>query len=207
MGERQTLLKSITEDIYSGSLIKSPKLSIFEIEYSGLINEVERVYSALGGTSEQIPINYGSWDISLKDFCIEFDEERHFNRYRLETLASSIYNDFPFFSVSNYKEYCLTKEEQCLRAASWGNNWKTNSSDKHFVASGDYGDLSENGSSRWRQRAFYDFIKDLNSVIRKVPVLRISIYDTYNGSTVNEMLIKKDVRNLKAFLKDLRKNI
>lgn len=51
MGERQTLLKSITEDIYSGSLIKSPKLSIFEIEYSGLINEVERVYSALGGTS------------------------------------------------------------------------------------------------------------------------------------------------------------
>lgn len=97
MGERQTLLKSITEDIYSGSLIKSPKLSIFEIEYSGLINEVERVYSALGGTSEQIPINYGSWDISLKDFCIELDEERHFNRYRLETLASSIYNDFPFF--------------------------------------------------------------------------------------------------------------
>lgn len=61
--------------------------------------------------------------------------------------------------------------------------------------------------SSWRQRAFYDFIKDLNSVIRKVPVLRISIYDTYNGSTVNEMLIKKDVRNLKAFLKDLRKNI
>lgn len=158
MGERQTLLKSITEDIYSGSLIKSPKLSIFEIEYSGLINEVERVYSALGGTSEQIPINYGPWDISLKDFCIELDEERHFNRYRLETLASSIYNDFPFFSVSNYKTYCLTKEEQCLRAASWGNNWKTNSSDKNFVISGDYGDLSENGSSRWRQRAFYDFL-------------------------------------------------
>ena len=136
MGERQTLLKSITEDIYSGSLIKSPKLSIFEIEYSGLINEVERVYSALGGTSEEIPINYGPWDISLKDFCIELDEE--------------------------------------------------------------------NGSSRWRQRAFYDFIKDLNSVIRKVPILRISIYDTYNGNTVNEMLIKKDVRNLRAFLKDLK---
>mgnify|MGYP000146893322 FL=1 len=207
MGERQTLLKSLAEDIYSGSLIKSPKLSIFEIEYSGLGNEVERVYSALGGASEQIPLNYGSWDISLKDFCIELDEERHFNRYRLETLASSIYKDFSFFSVSNYKEYCLTKEEQCLRAASWGNNWKTNSSDKNFVISGDYGDLSENGSSRWRQRAFYDFIKDLNSVIRKVPILRISIYDTYNGNTVNEMLIKKDVRNLRAFLKDLRKNI
>lgn len=101
MGERQTLLKSLAEDIYSGSLIKSPKLSIFEIEYSGLGNEVERVYSALGGASEQIPLNYGSWDISLKDFCIELDEERHFNRYRLETLASSIYKDFSFFSVSN----------------------------------------------------------------------------------------------------------
>lgn len=53
-------------------------------------------------------------------------------------------------------------------------------------------------------KGFYDFIKDLNSVIRKVPILRISIYDTYNGNTVNEMLIKKDVRNLRAFLKDLK---
>ena len=86
MGERQTLLKSITEDIYSGSLIKSPKLSIFEIEYSGLINEVKRVYSALGGTSEQIPINYGSWDISLKDF---FDDEN--NLLSNDPLITRIY--------------------------------------------------------------------------------------------------------------------
>lgn len=98
-------------------------------------------------------------------------------------------------------------EEQCLKSASWGNNWRTNSSDKLFIVSGDNGDLSKNGSSRWRQRAFYDFIKDLISVVRKVPVLRVSIYDNYNGNTVNEMLIKKDIHNLRAFLKHLEKRI
>lgn len=207
MGERQALLKSLAEDIYDNSLVKTPKLSIFEIEYSGLMNEVERIYSALGGTSEQVPLNYGTWDISLKDFCIELDEERHFNRYRFETLASSVYKDYSFFSVSNYREYCLKNEGRCLKSASWGNNWKTNSSDKLFIVSGDNGDLSKNGSSRWRQRAFYDFVKDLTSVVRKVPVLRVSIYDNYNGNTVNEMLIKKDIHNLRAFLKHLEKRI
>lgn len=207
MGERQTLLKSLAEDMYGRSLIKSPKLSFSEIEYVGLMNEVERVYSVMGGTSEQVPLNYGSWDISLKDFFIELDEERHFNRYRLATLASPIYANYPNFSVSNYREYCSVKEEQCLKSASWGNNWTTNSSDKLFIASGDNGNLSANGSSRWRQRAFYDFIKDLNFVIRKVPILRISIYDVYNGNTINEMLIKKDIYSLRYFLKDLRKHI
>lgn len=207
MGERQALLKSLAEDIYDNSSIKTPKISIFEIEYSGLISEVERIYYALGGTSEQVPLNYGAWDIPLKDFCIELDEERHFNRYRFETLTSSIYKDYSFFSVSNYREYCLMNEDQCLKSASWGNNWRTNSSDKLFIVSGDNGDLSKNGSSRWRQRAFYDFIKDLTFFIRKVPVLRVSIYDTYNGNTVNEMLIKKDVQNLRALLKYLGKCI
>lgn len=207
MGERQALLKSLAEDIYDNSSIKTPKISIFEIEYSGLISEVERIYYALGGTSEQVPLNYGAWDILLKDFYIELDEERHFNRYRFETLTSSIYEDYSNFSVSNYREYCLMNEEQCLKSASWGNNWRTNSSDKLFIVSGDNGDLSKNGSSRWRQRAFYDFIKDLISVVRKVPVLRVSIYDNYNGNTVNEMLIKKDIHNLRAFLKHLEKRI
>ncbi|KAA5416517.1 DUF7255 family protein [Bacteroides cellulosilyticus] len=207
MGERQALLKSLAEDIYDNSSIKTPKISIFEIEYSGLISEVERIYYALGGTSEQVPLNYGAWDIQLKDFYIELDEERHFNRYRFETLTSSIYEDYSNFSVSNYREYCLMNEEQCLKSASWGNNWRTNSSDKLFIVSGDNGDLSKNGSSRWRQRAFYDFIKDLISVVRKVPVLRVSIYDNYNGNTVNEMLIKKDIHNLRAFLKHLEKRI
>lgn len=207
MGERQALLKSLAEDIYDNSSIKTPKISIFEIEYSGLISEVERIYYALGGTSEQVPLNYGAWDIQLKDFYIELDEERRFNRYRFETLTSSIYEDYSNFSVSNYREYCLMNEEQCLKSASWGNNWRTNSSDKLFIVSGDNGDLSKNGSSRWRQRAFYDFIKDLISVVRKVPVLRVSIYDNYNGNTVNEMLIKKDIHNLRAFLKHLEKRI
>lgn len=38
-------------------------------------------------------------------------------------------------------------------------------------------DISGNGPSRWKQWAFYDYLKDLSVVILKVPVVRLSIWD------------------------------
>ena len=35
-----------------------------------------------------------------------------------------------------------------------------------------------NGSSRWKQRAFYDFLKDVASLVEGKPLIRISIYET-----------------------------
>lgn len=51
------------------------------------------------------------------------------------------------------------------------------------------GNFEIDAPSRWKQRAFYDFIKDVTSIVLDVPILRISIYDQYKGYTI-ESLIK-----------------
>jgi hypothetical protein len=75
-----------------------------------------------------------------------------------------------------------------LKAACWGNNWKNNSTEKQFVKSEENGVLTGNGSSRWKQRAYYDFLKDISGRIMKIPMIRISIYDDYKNVTVDGLL-------------------
>lgn len=76
----------------------------------------------------------------------------------------------------------------------------SNSSEKFFLKSNDYGVLEGNGSSRWRQRAFNDFLKDVNSVIRNKPVIRVSIYDEYDGETIGSILNRRDRKKTTDFV-------
>ena len=60
--------------------------------------------------------------------------------------------------------------------------WLNNSTEGHFGPSGPRGDLSGNGSSRWKQRALYDFMKDITQLDRQRPRLaRIGIWDKLPG--------------------------
>ena len=200
MMRKEQFLKSIIEEIMGYSSDSSfPKISQFEIEYAGLDDEILDIYKKLGGIQESFPINY-SWDIKYPDFIIELDEELHFNRYRLITLNSSIYNSYRYFSIGKYKEYCRLYENNCLSFGKYGNKWMSNSSEKFFLKSNDYGVLEGNGSSRWRQRAFNDFLKDVNSVIRNKPVIRVSIYDEYDGETIGSILNRRDRKKTTDFV-------
>ncbi len=134
MGKRQSQFKEITHKRFTA--YKHDKLTLKELENSELIRFVSDTYKKLGGQLHTLPINYGSWDISTKDFIIELDEERHFNRYRLETLNSKFYNNYKGFSVTNYKNYCKDYECRCLKAANWGNNWKNDSTEKMVSITG-----------------------------------------------------------------------
>jgi len=53
-------------------------------------------------------------------------------------------------------------------------------------------DLGGNGSPRWKQRAFYDFIKDLSPLLIGVPVVGIAVWGTVveggRSRTVEEVL-------------------
>lgn len=184
MGQRQDYLKSIVVKRF-GSHTHSKLTNEDVLKYSA---KISKTYFELTGQLKEVPIKFGPWDISTKDFIIELDEERHFNRYRLLTLKSDIYNSHSKFSVFDYKRYCKTYEKACLRAASWGKNWKTDSTEKMFAISDKEGHLEKCGSSRWKQRAYYDFLKDIASQIKRVPVIRISVYDTYKGFTVDTIL-------------------
>jgi len=184
MGQRQKYLESIIVKRF-GSHAHS---KLIKEDISKHFATIHETYFALTGQLKEVPIKFGPWDISTKDFIIEIDEERHFNRYRLLTLQSDIYNNHSLFSVSDYKRYCATYENACLSAANWGKNWKNDSTEKMFAKSDDEGRLEKNGSSRWKQRAYYDFLKDVTSQIKKLPVIRISIYDTYKGFTIDTIL-------------------
>lgn len=190
MGVRQENLKSIVFDKYQK--FNHPKITEAEIINSRYYNEIQNIYNNLGGKLDPLPLRYGPWDISTQNFILELDEERHFNRYRLLTLDSKIYDNLSLFSVSNYKSYCINKEDKCKKTASWGKNWKNNSTEKMFPISDINGNLENNGSSRWRQRAYYDFLKDFTSKIKSIPIYRISIYDIFNGKSVNDLLIQNN---------------
>ncbi|MBF1561450.1 DUF7255 family protein [Segatella salivae] len=163
---------------------------------SEFYSEVESMYKELGGILGEPPLTFGSWDISTPEFILELDEENHFNRYRLQTLNSNVYQMINGFRLDEYMRFCTLYESGCRKH---GGFWKNNSSEKLFVKSDDNGCLDGAGSSRWRQRAFYDFLRDVTGLIMEIPVIRLSIYQTFKGRKVYDIIESKD----KAMILDL----
>lgn len=163
---------------------------------SEFYSEVESMYKELGGILGEPPLTFGSWDISTPEFILELDEENHFNRYRLQTLNSNIYQMINGFRLDEYMRFCTLYESGSRKH---GGFWKNNSSEKLFVKSDDNGCLDGAGSSRWRQRAFYDFLRDVTGLIMEIPVIRLSIYQTFKGRKVYDIIESKD----KAMILDL----
>ncbi|MBV1906272.1 MAG: hypothetical protein KUG75_09370 [Pseudomonadales bacterium] len=110
--------------------------------------------------------------------AIELDEHLHFNRYRLRTLSSPAYSELPGFPLAEYKEYCARYEDKCLGAGGYGGKWSSTSTVKQFGVPWPLKELSGQGAPRWRQRAFYDFVKDLAPQLLGIRLVRIAIWDT-----------------------------
>lgn len=147
--------------------------------------EVESVYRSLGGILDEYPVNIGEFDIISSDFFIEFDEEHHFNRYRAKTLESPIYDEYDHFPVYDYLDYCEDFEDNVGKG---GKFWTTDGSEKQFGKSSQPKDLNGHGPARWKQRAFYDFLKDVYSLIVNKPVYRFSIYEEVAYSDIHNIL-------------------
>lgn len=178
MGKRENTLRRILEyigiSIEVGTL-RYPKVN--DVSQSYLYDEVKRVYRELGGCLKEIPLNLRKWDLELNGYAVELDEYLHFNRYRKLTLDSSVYDLLDRFPHEEYLKMCADHEEDCLRAGSYGGKWTNRGCEKQFGRGGSEGDLAGSGSPRWKQRAFYDFVKDLSPVIIGMPIARISIWD------------------------------
>ncbi len=172
---KETNLANIVSGMYGLSNV-SKKLHIGSLNESQK-SELIKVYNALGGCLKDVPVRFGSWDIITDNFIIELDEEQHFNRYRKATLESPLYDNYKWFDVETYKSYCTLKEDKCLKKAKRGGYWTNASTERQFGTASENGDFSGNGSPRWKQRAFYDFCRDLYSTAFGIPVYRFSIYD------------------------------
>ena len=191
MGMRENILKNILQ--HAGyqivfNRLPYPKKNLLGV--SDICFEIMRVYQNLGGVLSEVPLNLRRWDIEAGDTAIELDEELHFNRYRNLTLRSPLYKKLPHFPLKQYRNYCIVYEKACLNAGSYGKKWTNDSCEKQYGRAGKAGQLTGNGSPRWRQRAFYDFVKDMAPLLCNISVIRISIYDSLriNGT---EYLIRR----------------
>ena len=200
MGKREKKLRSIITENGIGirKNIDIPKLN--KELFSGIPREeLLSVYRKLGGVNEECHFG-GRWDIVTDEYIIELDEELHFNDYRLTTLNSSLYNSLEKFPLKQYRVYCKKYKNSCLRAGAHLGKWTNPSSERMFGPAQQEGDLTGNGSPRWKQRAFYDFLKDISHMVTNIPVVRLSIYDVIacggqkyalgylleNGGTISE---------------------
>lgn len=144
--------------------------------------EVLDLYRRLGGQHEAPALRPGSWDLQVDDVLVELDEQLHFNRYRAVTLQSRAYRSLPRFPLVDYERFCDAREIACLRSGSGQGRWLNNSTEGHFGPSAPRGDLTGRGSSRWKQRALYDFMKDITQLDVHHPKLaRIGIWDSLPG--------------------------
>ena len=189
MARKENFLKNLCNLTYG--IGNHCKLTEQELLASGYYEAVVNVYRILGGVLSMPPIRVGKYDIDTANFIIELDEENHFNRYRLSTLDSPIYANNTNIDVEQYKKFCKNYEDRCL---TYGKYAKSDSTEKQFEYCELDGNLGDS-RSRWKQRAFYDFIKDITSIVKNVPIIRISIYEKYKGLTI-EKLIDGEYRGL-----------
>lgn len=144
--------------------------------------EVLDLYRRFGGRHQVPNLRPGSWDLEVGGILVEIDEELHFNRYRGETLACAGYERLSRFPLEEYRLYCEVHEGDCLRPGSSQGRWMNDSTEAHFGPSDPRGVLGPAGSSRWKQRALYDVMKDLTQLELAVkPLARIAIWDTVPG--------------------------
>ena len=188
----QELLATVT-DICPVSELRKPKLD--DILHSNLHKEIQWVYHGLGGCLETVPIRLGAWDLIVSGIAVELDEYLHFNRYRRFTLDSKLYCKLDGFPMGNYRKFCKNYESNCLKAGSYGRKWTNSSCERQFGKHSSPPNLSNGGAPRWKQRAFYDYIKDLSPLIVGTKVARISIWDeiAIDGElvTISDVLDKR----------------
>lgn len=178
MGERQNRLNALLNlTSASPSVRPVPFPTRQDVSDSDYSDEVMRIYIELGGIRSDIPLNLRSWDLEADDIAIELDEDLHFNRYRALTLESTIYARLSSFPLAEYKRYCVDHELNCISAGSYGGKWTNPSCESQFGQASANGDFSGNGSPRWKQRAFYDYVKDLTPLLYGLPLSRVSIWD------------------------------
>jgi hypothetical protein len=149
--------------------------------------ELDALYRELGGVLAIPTWRPGPWDLAFAGpLVVELDEELHFNRYRALTLNASWGSDLPWTEA--YRSHCASHENRCLKAGTWGRRWSNDSCARMFTG-GPPGQLDGPGAPRWKQRAFYDAIKDsaAGSGI-DLAIARVAIYDPVNGAALEDVL-------------------
>lgn len=152
---------------------------------------IRTLYGLLGGADDQFErIRPGGWDLAYTTpeglLLVELDEEQHFNRYRATTLDATTDLGLPWTPA--YQAHSRDHEARLLPGWGTGKRWTNPSAARFFGNPNPPGEFTGVGAPRWRQRAFYDAVKDMLCGRR---LARISVHDTLDDDTTVETLLRR----------------
>jgi len=176
----------------------------------GTVGQIADTFRMVGGTAtldssklEQFARRLGTDDcfrIDGNEFVVEYDERLHFTTFRGLTLTSGLYDRLKVgFNLSAYASVCGT-----VRMTGSSGRAHNDSAHRHFKCPGTPGEC------RHRQRAFYDFLKDvllgldLDGMPRLIRVADLT--DAVGGRSLRDILEGDTPAESKALVELLRSN-
>ncbi len=164
---------------------------------------LQQAFENLGGIGEAVRLDSLKFDFRINRFLFLFDDEIHFNRYRLSTFKSDIYNIFSYFWLNSHRRLCRTYERECLKAGLFERIWTGPPLASKIFGRGEApGELTGNGSPGWKLNAYNDAQYDLISRLHGFKLIRISVYENLmtGGSLkkINDILLNPKEENHKA---------
>lgn len=160
-------------------------------------------YQALQGVGPAPKLKKLKFDFQLDRCLFVYDDEVHFNRYRLETLRSELYTAFYFPWQGSYVRLCRQQEKQCMQSGMQQRIWYGPPlAAQCFGESEEPGDLSGNGSAGWKLNAYNDLQYDLISRLYGYKLIRLSGYENLmlGGSLkkVDQLLLRPNEKTLQV---------
>jgi len=140
---------------------------------------LQEIFEDLGGISNIPLLKKLKFILKINRNLILYDDEIHFNRYRLISFRSNFYNEFsvPFYEPQ--KRLCRTYEKDCLKAGLQERIWKGPPvAEQSFGVANDPGDFSLNGATGWKLLAYNDAQIDIQTRIHGYKLIRLNPYET-----------------------------
>lgn len=142
-------------------------------------NWLAEIYEDLGGVGNIPLLEKLKFDFKIGRDLFVYDDELHFNRYRLITLRSDLYTELNFSFSDMQKRLCRTYEKDCLKVGLQLRIWNGAPIAKHcFGEASEPGDFSGNGAIGWKLTAYNDAQFDLQTRIHGYKLFRITPFET-----------------------------
>lgn len=110
-------------------------------------------------------------------YYIFLEPDFHFNRYRLITLRSSLYEKAMSFDLQKVRNFCRTKEREAAKSGYPKDIWANSVAGKIFGKAEDPGDFTGNGSSGWKLNALANYLFDYYSVQKDLNIVKLNYYE------------------------------
>lgn len=140
---------------------------------------LKEIFEELGGVGSFPLLEKLKFGFKIGRYLILWDDELHFNRYRLATLKSGMYSEWTFPFYESHKRLCRIFEKECLKVGLQQRIWNGPPVAQNvFGLAEESGDFSGNGATGWKLLAYNDAQYDLQTRLHGYKLIRLSPYET-----------------------------